>query len=95
MNVSISCNLTHNKNHMMIIVTTHTSIYAGESSECLGGVCHSLGGLARWSVMNHVSLGQPLKDTTSPALVFGMPLKQASDVRATETPQLPSKKPIY
>lgn len=44
--------------------------------------------------MNQVSLGQPLKDTTSPALVFGMPLKQASDVRATETPQLPSKKPI-
>ena len=36
----------------------------------------------------------PLKVTTSPDGVFGKPLKQASDVNATETPRLPRRKPI-
>lgn len=54
----------------------------------------SLGVFARCSVTNHCNLGQPLKETTSPAAVFGNPFRHASDVRATCTPQEPSRNPI-
>ena len=60
----------------------------------LGGGSQSFGGFGRCSVMNQKSFGQPLKLTTSPVAVLGKPLKQASEVRAKATPQLPSKKPI-
>ena len=36
-----------------------TSIYAGASSDCLGGGSHSFGGLFKCSVTNQVILGHP------------------------------------
>jgi hypothetical protein len=64
------------------------------SSVSLGGGSQSLGGLGKCSEMNQKSFGHPLKLTTSPVVHLGRPLKQASEVRAKATPQLPSKNPI-
>lgn len=60
----------------------------------LGVGNQSFGVFARCSVTNQWSLGHPLKATTSPAAVFGSPLRHASDVRATWIPQLPRRNPI-
>lgn len=69
-------------------------MYAGVSSVSRGEDSQSLGVLAKCSVTNQCSFGQPLNATTSPAAVFGSPFRQASEVSATWMPQLPSRNPI-
>jgi hypothetical protein len=70
-------------------------MYDGVSSVTLGEGDQSFGHFPKCSVTTQFNFGQPLKATISPlAAVFGRPFKQVSDVRATETLQLPRRNPI-
>lgn len=69
-------------------------MYAGVSSVSFGIGDQSFGGLGKCSVTTQCNFGHPLKAITSPAVVFGKPLRQASDVNAIEMLQLPNKNPI-
>lgn len=51
-------------------------------------------GLRPWGTPSPPSPGSPLNCGISPVGLFGSPLWQASLVKATVTPQLPSKNPI-